>query len=67
MARFRIFLVGNPQPVDVDLPVCSAAELNDIASRVRFLQGNVTEADSDGVLPAVLLPTCRIQFIIETS
>ena len=67
MARFRIFLVGNPQPVDVDLPVCSAAELNDIASRTRFLEGHMSEPGSDGVFPAVLIPTCRIQFIVENS
>lgn len=67
MARFRIFLVGNPQPVDVDLSVCSAAELNDIASRVRFLEGHVAEADSDGVYAGVLIPTHRIQFIVEIS
>ena len=67
MTRFRIFITGSPQPIDVDLPVASIAELGEIASRSRFIEGHVAEADSDGVLPAVLIPTCRIQFIIETS
>ena len=67
MTRFRIFITGSPQPIDVDLPVASIAELSEIASRSRFIEGHVAEADSDGVYAGVLIPTCRIQLIIETT
>jgi hypothetical protein len=67
MARFRIFVTGSPQPIDVDLPVGSITELSGVASRSRFLEGHVADADSDGIYAGVLIPTYRIQFIIETS
>ena len=66
MARFRIFLVGSSQPLDIDLPANDAAELKVIASRSRFLDGRMAEADQDCVCPDVLIPTCRLQMIIET-
>lgn len=67
MARFRIFLIATPQPLEVDLPVESVAELNEIASRSRFLEGHMAEPDEDGVCPGVLIPTCRIQMAMEAS
>jgi len=67
MARFRVFLTGCPQPLDVDLPASDVAELNQIASSVRFLEGHMAEADHDGVYPGVLIPTCRLQMVIEAA
>jgi hypothetical protein len=67
MARFRVFLVGSPQPLDVDLPATDTAELGEIASRSRFLEGYMAQADQDGVCPGVLIPTCRLQMVVETS
>jgi hypothetical protein len=67
MAQFRVFLVGVAQPLQVDLPVGSARELVEIASRVRFLEAHMVEADSDGVCASVLLPTCRLQLMIEAN
>jgi hypothetical protein len=67
MAHFRVFLIGVPQPLQVDLPVGSASELVEIASRVRFLKGHMVEADSDGVCAGVLIPTCRLQLVIEAN
>jgi len=66
MARFRIFLTGCPQPLDVDLPASDVAQLNAIASTVRFLEGHMAEPDQDGVYPGVLIPTCRLQMVIES-
>ena len=66
MARFRVFLIGSPQALDVDLPATNAAELSEIASRSRFLEGYMAEADQDGACPGVLIPTCRLQMIIES-
>lgn len=65
MARFKLFLIGASQPVEMDLPVANVAELNELASRARFLEGNMAEPDSDGVCCGVLVPTCRIQFVVE--
>jgi hypothetical protein len=67
MARFRVFLTGCPQPLDVDLPASDVAELNQIASSCRFLQGHMAEADHDGVCAGVLIPTCRLQMVMEVS
>jgi hypothetical protein len=67
MAHFRVFLIGVSQPLQVDLPVGSASELVEIASRVRFLEAHMVEADSDGVCPGVLIPTCRLQLVIESN
>jgi hypothetical protein len=67
MAQFRVFLVGVAQPLQVDLPVGSARELVEIASRVRFLEAHMVEADSDGVCAGVLIPTCRLQLVIEAN
>jgi hypothetical protein len=67
MAQFRVFLIGVPQPLQVDLPVGSVGELIEIASRVRFLEAHMTEADSDGVCAGVLIPTCRLQLVIEAN
>jgi len=65
MAQFHVFLIGAPQPLQVDLPVGSVNELVEIASRVRFLEAHMVEADGDGVCAGVLIPTCRLQLIIE--
>jgi hypothetical protein len=67
MAEFKVFLVGMPQPLQVDLPVTSVSELVEIASRVRFLEGHMVEADEGGVCAGVLIPTCRLQLVIEAN
>lgn len=67
MARFRIFLIGSPTPLDVDLPINSVAELHEIASRSRFIEGHMAEPDLSGVCPGVLIPTCRLQMVLEDS
>lgn len=65
MARFRVFLIGCNQPLDVDLPARDVVDLNAMASTVRFLEGHMAEADHDGVCPGVLIPTCRLQMVLE--
>jgi len=67
MARFRLFLIGSPQPLEVDLPASDAIELGEIASRTRFLDGHLSDADGHGVCAGVLIPTCRVQLIIEAN
>lgn len=65
MTSFRICLVGNSQPLIVDLPVQDIAELTEQASCVRFLAGHMAEANEDGVCPGVMIQTNRIQLAIE--
>lgn len=67
MARFRIFLIGCNQPLDVDMPASDVAELTQIASTCRFLEGHMAEADQDGVCPGVMIPTCRLQMVLEAQ
>ena len=67
MARYRLFLIGSNSPLEVDLPARIVAELNEIASCARFLEGHMAEADSSGVCPGVLIPTCRLQMVIEAD
>jgi hypothetical protein len=65
MASFRFHLIGSPVPVDVDVPVHSIGELNDIVSRQRFVEGRLTQPDGDGVLLGMLIATSRIQCVVE--
>ena len=67
VARFRIFLIGTNVPLDVDLPVNSVTELHEIASRSRFIEGHMSEPDLDGLCPGVLIPTCRLQMVVEVG
>lgn len=67
MARFRVFLIGCNQPLEVDLPASDVMQLNAVASTVRFLEGHMAEADHDGVCPGVLIPTCRLQMVVEAA
>ena len=65
MASFKLFLIGAPCPLKVNLPVHGMEDLHDLASRVRFLHGHMVEPDEDGVCAGVLIPTCRIQLAVE--
>lgn len=67
MARFKLFLIGNATPIDLDLPVSGVTELNELASRTRFLEGHMTAPDGEGVCAGVLVPTCRIQLVVEAE
>jgi hypothetical protein len=67
MAHVRVFLIGAPQPLQVDLPVGSVSELVEIASRARFLEAHMVEADSDGIFAGVLIPTSRLQLVVEAN
>lgn len=65
MATFRIFLIGTSQPLLVDLPAASVAELSDLASVGRFITGMMAEPDEEGVCLGVMLQACRIQLAVE--
>jgi hypothetical protein len=65
MARFKVFLMGSPQPLRVELPCANILELSHAASHVRFLAGHLAESDENGVCPGVLIATERIHAIVE--
>lgn len=65
MGRFRLFLIGTAQPLDVDLSACNVQELVAVMSTAKFITGTVAEPDEDGVCAPFLVPTCRIQCVIE--
>ena len=67
MARFKLFLIGTPQPLDVEFLASSVSELMESASRARFIEGHMAEPDPDGVYPGVVIPTCRLQMILEVN
>lgn len=67
MARFKLFLIGTPLPLDVEFQASSVSELSEYASRARFVEGHMAEPDADGVYPGVLIPTCRLHMILEVD
>lgn len=64
MRNFRVFLIGSPEPLDLDLPAQDLAHLMELASRSRFIVGSL-EADHDGLLRGVMVPTNRIHLVVE--
>lgn len=66
MATFRFHLIG-AQPVDLDVNSSSIGDLCEIITRQRFIEGQMTQPDLDGVLAGVLIATSRIQCVMELS
>ncbi|MFL6727873.1 MAG: hypothetical protein ACJ8FS_15365 [Sphingomicrobium sp.] len=48
----------------MDLPAHNLADLMELASRSRFIVGSL-EADDDGLLRGVMVPTNRIHLVVE--
>ena len=67
MSSYRVCLVGQHQPLDIDLPYADLDDLIGEAARAKFLAGHMSEPDEDGVCRRVMIATCRIQCVIETS
>lgn len=65
MAAFSIYLMGQHQPIGVDLDCGGIDDLIEQASRTKFLAGHLNEPDEDGVFRRVMIATCRIQCVIE--
>lgn len=62
---YRIHLIGVPQPIELEIAATTMAELNDMLSRQRFIEGRMVEPDGDGVLAAMLLASSRVQCVVE--
>ncbi len=67
MATFRICLSGSPQPLMVDLPATSAAELARVAASSRFVAGHMAEPDEHGFCPGIVIQTNRIRCAFEVA
>ena len=65
MATFLIHLMGQHQPIKLDLPFGDIDELADEASRTRFLAGHLAVPDEDGVCRRVMIAAQRIQCVVE--
>ncbi len=67
MASYQIHLMGQNQPLCVDLPYADLGDLMTEASRVKFLAGHLTVADNEGVCRGVMFATGRIQCVVEVG
>lgn len=67
MATFCIHLMGQNQPITIDLPVATIDDLAASAATIRFLAGHMTKPDEDGVCRRVMIATSRIQCAIEAD
>jgi len=67
MAAFMIHLMGQHQPITIDLPCDNIDDLAEQSSRAKFLIGHMTDADGDGVCRRVMIATCRVQCAIEVG
>lgn len=67
MATFHIHLMGQPQPVVLDLPCADIDDLAEQSSRAKFLAGCMAQADEESVCRRVMIATSRIQCAIEAG
>lgn len=65
MATFQVHLMGQHQPLTLDLPAHDIDDLVEQAGSARFLVGHLAEADGDGVCRRVMIATSRIQCAVE--
>ncbi len=65
MAHFTIHLMGQNQPITLDLPCIDIDDLAHRSATERFLVGHMAEADEDGVCRRVMIASSRIQCAIE--
>ena len=67
MASFNIHLMGQTMPLVVDLEFTCIDELAEAVAQSRFVIGNLTEPDEDGVCRRVMVATGRIQCAVEAD
>lgn len=64
MTVFCFYMPSSVQ-IELELDICSIADLDKLMSCQRFLRGRHTGPDSDGQFAEVLLATSRIHFVVE--
>ena len=67
MATFHVHLMGQHQPITLDLPCANIDELVEQTSHAKFIVGHMTEADDEGVCRRVMVATSRIECAIEAG
>ena len=67
MASYRVCLVGQHLPLEIDLAFGDLDELVFEASRAKFLAGHMTTPDEDGVCRGVMIATGRIQCVFQAD
>lgn len=67
MAVFRVFLMGDRTPLDVQLYFERLEDVMADASRARFISGHLATADEQGVFREIMIPTGRIHCVIEAE
>lgn len=65
MATFQVHLMGQYQPITLDLPARDIDDLVEQTAGARFLVGHLVDTDEEGVCRRVMIATCRIQCAIE--
>jgi hypothetical protein len=65
MALYKFFLIGTNEAPVVEVEVDTLRELGESAIRNRFIEGRMVEIDGQARACAVLIPTARIQLVVE--
>jgi hypothetical protein len=67
MGVFRFHLIGPVTPITLEVAASTIGDLHSEMTRSRFVEGRLTEPDSDGVLLGMLIATSRIECVLEAS
>ncbi|WP_284124398.1 hypothetical protein [Parerythrobacter aestuarii] len=67
MPSFTIHLMGRAVPLTVDLDCADIEELAQAVGQSRFVLGNLTEPDEDGVYRRVMIAFNRIECVVEAA
>lgn len=65
MAAYLVHLMGQRQPIGVELPLTDIEALMTEASRSRFIIGHSMAENEDGVCRRMMISTCRIECVVE--
>jgi len=65
VASFLVHLMGQRQPIAVELPFHDIEALMVDASRSRFIVGHIGTSNEDGVCQRMMISTCRIECVVE--
>lgn len=67
MARFKFFLIGTNESPVLEMEAATLRQLNEDLSRNRFIEGQMVEINGHGEDRGVLIPTARIQLVVEAD
>jgi hypothetical protein len=64
MASYLVHMIGQRQPINLDLPFSDIEDLMAEASYAKFLVGHLTAADENGIFQRVMISTYRIECVV---